>query len=251
MSQRLRMAVFGAGVLGFAAMLVWGLSGLPDFGDFAGRYGDYLAHASVPQRHATSAISVTTFDFRGVDTLIEEFILFTAAVGVVALLRTGRERDDVAAEPESARRPTAQSGSLGSLATALVGPGLVLGINVVLHGHLTPGGGFQGGVVLMSAFLLIYLGGSHIRLGRLRPLAAMEASEGLGAAGFALIGIGGMVIAGAYLENFLPFGRVGNLVSGGAIPLLNIAVGLEVMGALLVVLGEFLDQRLLMRKGEA
>jgi len=251
MSERARMAVFGAGVLGFAAVLVWGLGGLPDFGDFAGRYGDYLAHTSVPQRHATSAISVTTFDFRGVDTLIEEFILFTAAVGVVALLRTGRERDDVAAEPESVRRPTAQSGSLGSVATALVGPGLVLGINVVLHGHLTPGGGFQGGVVLMSAFLLIYLGGCHIRLGRLRPLAAMEASEGVGAAGFALIGLGGLVIAGAYLENFLPFGRVGNLVSGGDIPLLNIAVGLEVMGALLVVLGEFLDQRLLMRKGEA
>ena len=39
MSDRLRMAVFGAGVLGFAALLVWGLAGLPDFGDFAGRYG--------------------------------------------------------------------------------------------------------------------------------------------------------------------------------------------------------------------
>jgi multicomponent Na+:H+ antiporter subunit B len=251
MSQRARMVVFGAGILGFAAVLVWGLGGLPDFGDFAGRYGDYLAHSTVPQRHATSAISVTTFDFRGVDTLIEEFILFTAAVGVVALLRTGREREDVAAEPESVRRPTAQSGSIRTLATAFVGPGLVLGINVVLHGHLTPGGGFQGGVVLMSAFLLVYLAGTHINLGRLRPLAAMEASEGVGAAGFALIGLGGLVIAGTYLENFLPFGRVGNLVSGGVIPLLNIAVGLEVMGALLVVLGEFLDQRLLMRRGQA
>jgi multicomponent Na+:H+ antiporter subunit B len=251
MSQRARMVVFGAGIVGFAAVLVWGLGGLPAFGDFAGRYGDYLAHSTVPQRHATSAISVTTFDFRGVDTLVEEFILFTAAVGVVALLRTGREREDVAAEPEAVRRPTAQSGSLRTLATALVGPGLVLGINVVLHGHLTPGGGFQGGVVLMSAFLLVYLAGTHINLGRLRPLAAMEASEGVGAAGFALIGVGGLVIAGAYLENFLPFGRVGNLVSGGTIPLLNIAVGLEVMGALLVVLGEFLDQRLLMTRGRA
>src|SRR5215216_5861385 len=142
MSQRVRYAVFGTGALGLAVLLVWGLAGLPDFGDFAGRYGHVLAHSAVPQRKATSSISVTTFDYRGVDTLIEEFILFTAAVGVVALLRTGRERDDVAAEPESVRRPTAQSGSLGSVATALVGPGLVLGINVVLHGHLTPGGGF-------------------------------------------------------------------------------------------------------------
>jgi multicomponent Na+:H+ antiporter subunit B len=250
MSERLRMTVFGAGILGFAAVLVWGLGGLPDFGDFAGRYGQYLAHASVPQRHATSAVGVTTLDFRGVDTLVEEFILFTAAVGVVALLRVQRASEEVPAEPESARRPTAHSGALRSVATALVGPTLVIGINIVLHGHLTPGGGFQGGVILMTAFFLVYLGGSHLGLGPFRPMAAMEASEGLGAAGFALIGIGGLVLASAYLENFLPLGGESHLVSGGDIPLLNIAVGIEVMGALLIVLGEFLDQRLLMRKGK-
>ncbi len=250
MSQRLRMIVFAAGLLGFAALLAWGLGGLPDFGDFAGRYGQYLAHQAVPQRHATSSISVTTFDFRGVDTLIEEFILFTAAVGVVALLRVQRASEEVPAEPESTRRPTARSGSLRGLATALVAPMLVLGIDIVLHGHLTPGGGFQGGVILMSALFLIYLAGSHLGLGALRPMAAMEASEGIGAAGFALIGLAGLVIAGAYLENFLPFGGESHLVSGGVIPLLNIAVGLEVMGALLIVVAELLDQRLLMRRGK-
>jgi multicomponent Na+:H+ antiporter subunit B len=222
---------------------------LPSFGDFDGRYGQYLAHSAVPQRHATSSIAVTTFDFRGFDTLIEEFILFTAAVGVVVLLRVQRASEEVPAEPEAVRRPTARSRSLRSVVTALVGPFLLLGIDIVVHGHLTPGGGFQGGVILMTALLLVYLGGTHLRLGRLRPLAAMEASEGVGAAGFALIGLGGIVLAGAYMENFLPFGRVSNLISGGTIPLLNIAVGLEVMGALLVVLGEFLDQRLLVRKG--
>jgi multicomponent Na+:H+ antiporter subunit B len=250
MSERLRIAVFGAGALGFAAVLVWGLGGLPDFGDFAGRYGQYLAHSAVPHRHATSAVAVTTFDFRGVDTLIEEFILFTAAVGVLVLLRVQRASEEVPAEPDTRRQPTAQSGALRSVITAAVGPTLVLGIDIVLHGHLTPGGGFQGGVILMTAFFCVYLAGTHLGLGPLRPMGAMEASEGIGAAGFAVIGIGGLVLAGAYLENFLPFGRVGNLISGGVIPLLNIAVGLEVMGALLVVLGEFLDQRLLMRKGK-
>ena len=250
MSYRLRMAVFGVGALGFAVLLVWGLGGLPDFGDFAGRYGQYLAHSALPERHATSSVAVTTFDFRGVDTLIEEFILFTAAVGVVALLRVHRETEEVPAEPEATRRPTAQSGALRSLLTALVAPILVLGIDIVLHGHLTPGGGFQGGVILMGALFLVYLAGTHIGLGPFRPMAAMETAEGIGAAGFALIGVGGLIIAGAYLENFLPFGAANHLVSGGVIPLLNIAVGLEVMGALLIVIGEFLDQRLLMQKGE-
>jgi multicomponent Na+:H+ antiporter subunit B len=247
MSMRVRLGVFGVGALGFAVLLAWGFSGLPSFGDFDGAYGQLLAHLAVPARHATSSVSVTTFDFRGLDTLGEEFILFTAAVGVLALLRVQRSEDEVSAEPTSAHLPTARSRSLRSLATALASPVLVLGIFVVTHGHLTPGGGFQGGVVLMTAILLVYLAGTNLRA-RARPLDAMELSEGTGAGGFVLIGIGGILFASAFLENFLPFGKVGNLISGGVIPLLNIAVGLEVAGAILVILGELLDQALLKRE---
>jgi multicomponent Na+:H+ antiporter subunit B len=102
----------------------------------------------------------------------------------------------------------------------------------------------------MTGLLLIHIGGSHIHLGRSRPISAMEVAEGLGAAGFALIGLGGLVIAGgAYLENFIASGTRGSLLSGGDVPLLNISVGLEVMGAVLIVLGELLDQRLLTHRG--
>jgi multicomponent Na+:H+ antiporter subunit B len=250
MSRPVRMAIFALGAAGTAALLAWGLAGLPSFGDFDGRYGQLLAHMTVPERHATSAVSVTTFDFRGLDTLGEEFILFTAAVGVLVLLRAQRAGETIAAEPIRQRHPTADSLTLRSVAVALAAPVLVLGLYVVAHGHLTPGGGFQGGVVLMTAFLLIYLGGTHLHLRNLRPLSAMEASEGIGAAGFALIGLGGIVLAGAFLENWTGFGTVGNLISGGVIPLLNLSVGLEVMGAVLVVIGELLDQRFLVRKGD-
>jgi multicomponent Na+:H+ antiporter subunit B len=251
MSRRVRLVVFGVGALGLAGLLAWGLAGLPSFGQFDGAYGQLLAHLSVPERGATSSIAVTTFDFRGVDTLGEEFILFAAAVGVLVLLRVQRAEEAVPAEPRRPWAPTAQSRSLRSLATALAGPVLVLGIYVVTHGHLTPGGGFQGGVVLMTAVLLIYLAGTNLQGGRARPLDAMELAEGAGAGGFALIGLGGIVLGGAFLENFLPFGTVGNLVSGGVIPLLNISVGLEVMGAILVILGELLDQQFLARRGSS
>jgi multicomponent Na+:H+ antiporter subunit B len=246
-SRRVRLGVFAAGATGFAGLLLWAMTGLPAFGDFNGRYGQLLAHLSVPERKATSSISVATFDFRGIDTLGEEFILFAAAVGVLALLRIQRADEEVAAEPAGSRRPTAESGTVRSVATALAAPVLVLGAALVAHGHLTPGGGFQGGVVLMTALLLVYLAGTHLRFGGRRPLAAMEVAEGLGAAGFVVIGLGGMVVAGAFLENFVGFGTVGSLLSGGDILLLNITVGLEVMGALLVILGELLDQRFLAR----
>jgi multicomponent Na+:H+ antiporter subunit B len=243
------MIVFGCGAAGLASLLAWGLAGLPSFGHFDGAYGQLLAHITVPERKATSVIAVTTFDFRGFDTLGEEFILFAAAVGVLVLLRLQRGEEEVPAEPHTPREPVAQSLSLRSIATALVGPVLVLGIYIVVHGALTPGGGFQGGVVLMSSFLLVYLAGAHLHLGRSRPIAAMEVAEAIGAAGFALIGVGGLVLAGAFMENFLSAGTKGSLLSGGDVPLFNIAVGLEVMGALLVVLGELLDHRLLTRKG--
>jgi multicomponent Na+:H+ antiporter subunit B len=243
------MAIFGLGGAGTAALLAWGLAGLPSFGEFDGAYGQLLAHLTLPERHATSAVAVSTFDFRGLDTLGEEFILFTAAVGVLVLLRAQRAEEAVAAEPIRQRHPAAESKTLRSIASALAGPVLVLGVYVVSHGHLTPGGGFQGGVILMTALFLVYLAGTHLRLGRTRPLSAMEVAEGVGAAGFALIGAGGIVLTGAFLENFIGFGTVGNLISGGVVPLLNVSVGLEVMGAVLVIVGELLDQRFLVRRG--
>jgi len=250
MSRRTRGIVFGAGALGLAALLLWGFGGLPSFGDFQGRYGELLAKSAVPERHATETVAVTTFDYRGFDTLGEEFILFAAAVGVLVLLRIQRGADEIPAEAGK-RRPTAHSPALRSVAIAFAGPALVLGLYVVAHGHLTPGGGFQGGVILMTAFLLVYLAGAHLREGGIRPIVAMEVAEATGAAGFTLIGVGGMLLAGAFLENFIGLGTVGSLLSGGDIPLLNVTVGVEVMGALLVVLGELLDQRMLTRGGDS
>jgi multicomponent Na+:H+ antiporter subunit B len=53
------------------------------------------------------------------------------------------------------------------------------------------------------------------------------------------------VFAAAAMENFLPFGTAGSLLSGGTIPVLNVAVGVEVTGAVTLILTEFLDQALL------
>jgi hypothetical protein len=64
---------------------------------------------------------------------------------------------------------------------------------------------------------------------------------------YALVAIGGLVFAGAALENFLPFGTTGRPLSSGIIALLSIGVGLEVTGAVALILTEFLDQTLLGR----
>jgi multicomponent Na+:H+ antiporter subunit B len=126
-----------------------------------------------------------------------------------------------------------------------VGPVLVLGVYVVAHGQLTPGGGFQGGVILAGALLLVYTAGQALALERLRPLELVELADAAGAAAYVLIALGGAVFGTVVMANFLPFGTVGSLLSGGTIPLLNVAVGIEVAGGITLILTEFLDYALL------
>jgi multicomponent Na+:H+ antiporter subunit B len=243
------MIVGGLGVMLVVAGLVWAGTGLPAFGAGHSRYGSDLAHDAVPQRAATNSVVITAFDYRAFDTLGEEFILFISVVGVTVLLRAvrgdGEERRSLMREER--RRASDASRWLG---LAIVGPLTVLSAYVVTHGQLSPGGGFQGGIVLTAAVASVALGGEYLVLLRLRRSATLpELADAAGAAGFAIIGLGGLVGTGVFFANFLPKGSEASLLSGGMIPLANISVGIEVAGALLMVLSEFLDQRLMGESG--
>ena len=74
-----------------AVVLVHGLAGLPAFGDYHGVYGTVLNRVTVSERHATDVITAINFDYRGLDTMGEEFILFAASIGLVVLLREQRD----------------------------------------------------------------------------------------------------------------------------------------------------------------
>ena len=122
-----------------------------------------------------------------------------------------------------------------------------LGAYVILHGALTPGGGFQGGIVLAAGPVAILLAGRYLSLKRVAPDWALESLEALGAAGYTMIGLAGLILASVYFKNFLPLGTPGVLLSAGMMPLNSLAVGLEVTGAFLLTWTEFLDQDLLVQ----
>ena len=73
--------------------LAWAVAGLPGFGKYPGPYGDVINAVSLPERHLASAVTAINFDYRGMDTLGEEFILFAAVTGVVILLRDQPDED--------------------------------------------------------------------------------------------------------------------------------------------------------------
>jgi multicomponent Na+:H+ antiporter subunit B len=249
-STRARL-VLGLGALaGLGALLVWAVGGLPDFGHPRGPYADLAPRIMLEERHVTNTVTGVTFDLRGFDTLGEELILFVAALGAAVLLRAQRgERGlDEAAEAEERRGP-ATSDALRALGAALVGPMLLLGMYVVAHGALTPGGGFQGGVLLAGALLLVYAAGRVVAVQRLRPVGLVEVADAVGAASYALLAVGGLMFGVAVMDNFLPLGTSGTLLSGGIMPVLSVAVGVEVTAAITLILSEFVDQVLLRGSG--
>ncbi|CDF58146.1 MnhB domain-containing protein [Thermobrachium celere] len=108
--------------------------------------------------------------------------------------------------------------------------GLILGIYIILHGHLSPGGGFQGGVIVASAAVLIYLGyGYETATNTLKP-NLLKKSEAIGALMYSFFALLGIFYAANFCRNvFYNVGNPGDLFSSGTIFLMNFAVGYKVL----------------------
>jgi multicomponent Na+:H+ antiporter subunit B len=249
-SQRARLLLFAFAVAGFGVVLVYGLSGLPAFGDYKGVYGNVIDGIGVTLRHGTDLVTALNFDFRAFDTLGEEFILFTSVLGVVLILREMRGEQERPQQHEAEEHTFAgASAALRALSLVLIPLLLAIGVYIVVHGQLTPGGGFQGGVILAAGPLAVFLSGRYLRMKIVAPHTLVELGDAIGAAGYALVGLGGLVFVGVFLKNFLPLGIPGHLLSGGQMDVASTAVGLEVSGAFLVAFSEFLDQALVVSGG--
>jgi multicomponent Na+:H+ antiporter subunit B len=251
MTPAQRRTMFLIGAAGLVAFFVWGLVGLPGFGRYPGPYGFIINRIALRQTMATGTVSAVNFDYRGFDTLGEEFILFTAAAGVgivLRMLRGERERSAVDEAADRAVPPT--SGAVRMVALLFTGPVVVLGWWLASHAQANPSGGFQGGVILATAFILVYLAGEFLVFKRVSPEALTDAVEGVGAAGFAVVGLAAVPMGLAYLTNYLPLGQYpGAVSSSGTIALISFFVGLEVAAAFLLIVGELLEQTLLIREG--
>ena len=155
MSPRARIWLFLVSGASLAALLGWGVAGLPAFGDFHGEYGVVLNQVALGERHATNVVATVVFDYRGFDTLGEELMLFAAVAAVALLLREAREE-----EAKHVADPV-RSDAVRVVGLAAVPVAVLVGLYVVAFGYLTPGGGFQGGVVIALALLLVYLAADH------------------------------------------------------------------------------------------
>ena len=200
------------------AVLLLGLSAQLPLGATPMGIGQAVLERAPTELGTANIVTSVVLAYRGIDTLGELAILFAAAT-VAGMVLSPTSGSGATVQPRSEAGLVLRAGS--DLLFPLL---LVVGFYIVLHGHLTPGGGFQGGVVLAAAFFVSALA----RPARQPSHAGITLIEALAGASFIGIGLIALFSGGAFLQPLLGTGSLGQLVSAGSLPLLYLAVGLKV-----------------------
>ena len=179
------------------------------------RVGDELLKLNTTDGVSNAVTTVVVF-FRGFDTLGEIAVLFIASLGI-GLMLSENKKCEIKAE----------SNFMLKTASKLLFPIIVVyGIYVMVYGHLSPGGGFQGGVIIASAVMLLLISHKNFELSH-SVVVILETFAGIS---YVFIGLIGLLILDVFLANFLPHdvSSMGLLLSGGIIPIIYIVVGIKV-----------------------
>jgi multicomponent Na+:H+ antiporter subunit B len=200
------------------------------FGTPKTKVGRHYIDEGIKETGAVNIVTSVVVNYRGFDTLGEVTVLFIAAIGLGAVLTASRREKMRKTEPASLVLYTGCR-----LLFPLI---LIFGAYIFIHGHLTPGGGFQGGAIIASGFLLIYLGCRERRISRI----ASNLVESLGGLIFVVIGLLGLVFGGYFLLNFLPMGTANALFSSGIIPIIYIAIGFKVGSELTGIIDNLIEE---------
>jgi len=203
------------------------------FGEKRDGVGKHYLENTLNETGAVNTVTAIVVSYRGFDTLGEVTVLFLAATGLGAILfdKKGKQR----------RR---QNASLIVKETSRVIYPLIilLGAYVFVHGHLTPGGGFQGGAIIATGVLLMFMAYRSFETNH----GALSWIESLAGITFVSLGLSGLIWGTSFLQNILVggsqqnLGQLNHLVSAGIIPLIYIAVGFKVGAELTALLDNML-----------
>jgi multicomponent Na+:H+ antiporter subunit B len=122
---------------------------------------------------------------------------------------------------------------------------LVFGVYIITYGHLTPGGGFQGGMILVGGVMSFYLAYGYDVIRRFND-ETLDLAEHVGALLYVIVGLAGLAAGAAFLTNIIGGGAPGTLLSSGIVLVLDFVVGFKVAAGTLIVLLILLEA---LRKG--
>ena len=121
----------------------------------------------------------------------------------------------------------------------------VYGIFIILNGHVSPGGGFAGGAIIGTTLILYTLVFGREKGRKKFSHKASEIAESGGILMFVIVGLIGLVLAGRFLTNItagFPEGVIGNIISGGMIPILMIGIGIKVASTMISLFNLLIDE---------
>lgn len=189
-----------------------------------------------PQQLATpNVITGILLNYRAFDTLGEVAVLFMAAAGIGLIL--GRQEKTPAAAPAQPPDAAVRSSEIVQSGATLLFPLIsMFAAYIIMNGHLSAGGGFQGGAVLASGVMLLLLARPSYPLN----VGILGATESLAGVLMVVAGIAGLIFAGGFLDSrVLPLGEFGSFFSAGAIPVLSVLLGIKVGCELSVIIDQF------------
>jgi len=215
---------------------IFAFSQIP-FGKDKINVANYYIEKGIKQTGAVNIVTSVVLNYRGIDTLGEITVLFIAAIGLGAVLFVERKiQKNIADNKEDKTKRASLILRTGSrLLFPLI---LLFGSYIFVHGHLTPGGGFQGGAVVASGFLLMYLAFPKQSINK----KSSSVAESLSGLIFVGIGLLGLVFSGYFLTNFLPKGVPNTIFSAGIIPVIYIAIGFKVGFELTGIIDDLLER---------
>jgi multicomponent Na+:H+ antiporter subunit B len=187
------------------------------FGKSQSQVRRYYIDNGIKDTGATNIVTSVVINYRGFDTLGEITVLFLAAIGLSAVLHQEEKR-----QKKQGRRSSLILYTGCRFLFPLI---LIFGAYIFIHGHLTPGGGFQGGAIIASGFLLTMLG--CWKWGGINR-TAFTITESLAGIIYVVVGLLGLLYGGYFLANYLPKGFPNELFSAGIIPIIYVAIGFKV-----------------------
>lgn len=177
------------------------------------------------EEDSANIVSSIVVNYRAFDTLGEILVLFASAGGV-GLLAFGQRR-----------KPYFKPSLIANTAVPIISfVAIVAGSTLILHGHLTPGGGFPGGALIASGIILMALLSRDFVKDKL--FLALETVSGLSILAVALLGL---FLKGQLLQNFFPSGKVGDLLSSGTVLLLYLLIGIKVASEITSISNYFIS----------
>ncbi|NOZ35413.1 MAG: cation:proton antiporter [Chlorobi bacterium] len=212
------------GLLGVIAYyLLSAFVAIPFGADIIKGVKEFYLQKSPNDLKVANVVTSIVVNFRGFDTLGEVTVLFLASTALGSILYHKRSQHS-GLNPQ---RTSVEASAIVQTGAKIIFPfTVILGAYIFIHGHLTPGGGFQGGAIIATGFLLMLISYRKFFIEH-NALTWIEAIAG---STFVILGLFGLVYAKHhdFLENFLPTGKLNDLLSGGIIGIIYIAVGFKV-----------------------